>query len=370
MASKLKSLSLSGFKTYREISDLEFGPVTVLVGGNGSGKSNLLSFFELLRRMMSPPGELQLAVSEAGGAGRLLHDGPKATTSIQARMALEIDSEAVLYGFSLIDTANDSFRLRDEEWKSTKRGAKSSGRESRLHQEHMFIGILPDDETPFRICDLFRQSGVHQFHDTSAASGLRRKSSVGDSVHLHRDGSNLAAFLHRLSEGGDEARRAFARIQETLRLVLPFFAEFILLPEHDSILLRWREVGSEQVFSASQASDGMLRLMALVTLLCQPPETLPPLLILDEPELGLHPEAIALVAALVRQASQDCQVIVATQSVPFVDEFSLDEIVVVGRSGRESTLTRPKAAEYAEWIEEYSTGEIWRKNLVGGGPGR
>ena len=154
--------------------------------------------------------------------------------------------------------------------------------------------------------------------------------------------------------------------------VLPFFAEFVLEEENGHVLLQWRERGSEEIFAASQASDGMLRLFALITLLCQPTDTLPAVLMLDEPELGLHPQAIMLVAALIHEVSNHCQVMVATQSVPFVDEFSLDEIVVLSRSvsERESTLRRLSEREFGAWLDEYSTGELWRKNVFEGGPGR
>jgi len=156
---------------------------------------------------------------------------------------------------------------------------------------------------------------------------------------------------------------------ETVRFVLPFFADFELEPENGTVLLRWREMGSDQVFGASQASDGMLRVMALVALLGQPEERLPEILVLDEPELGLHPHAIGVVAGMLRSASEHVQVFVATQSQAFVDQFEPEDIVVVDREGRESRFHRLNASELGEWLQDYSVSELWEKNVLGGGPG-
>lgn len=374
MTIELKSLALRGFKTYRDLQSFEPGRLSVLVGGNGSGKSNLLSFFALLYRMMADPGELQLAVSEAGGAGRLLHDGPKHTESMTAQLELQTEKGVNRYEFRLSFAANDSLIFTHEKWEFQTPGYSepqvggdvAGHRESHL-KDCAFSG---NDQTAHTMWALLRKCVAYQFHDTSFTSGMRRKVSRTDGRFLHRDGSNIAAFLLRLSCGSPEERLALKRIQSTVRQVLPFFAEFVLEDENGHVLLQWRERGSEETFASSQASDGMLRLFALITLLCQPKDTFPAVLMLDEPELGLHPQAIMLVAALIREVSTHCQVVVATQSVPFVDEFSLDEIIVLSRPGRESTLRRLSEQEFGAWIDEYSTGELWRKNVLAGGPGR
>jgi predicted ATPase len=155
---------------------------------------------------------------------------------------------------------------------------------------------------------------------------------------------------------------------DTIRLVLPFFATFELYPESGSVLLRWREIATDQVFNVSQASDGMLRAMALIALLQQPERDLPDMLILDEPELGLHPHAIEVLASLVQSASKHVQVIVATQSVSLIDRFEPDDIVVVDRSKRETSLKRLSSSKLREWLESYTLSELWEKNVVGGRP--
>jgi predicted ATPase len=208
---------------------------------------------------------------------------------------------------------------------------------------------------------------VHQFSDTSATSRIRNKWPVDDGIRLKEDAANLAPFLYRLHE---HYPKYYRRIVETIRLILPFFDDFELEPEFGSLLLRWLERGTDRVFGASQAADGMLRTMALVALLQQPEENLPDVLILDEPELGLHPYAIEVLASLLQSASQYVQVIVATQSVSLIDRFEPHDIVVVDRTGRESTFRRLNDADLAEWREQYTLSELWEKNVLGGRPAR
>jgi predicted ATPase len=188
---------------------------------------------------------------------------------------------------------------------------------------------------------------------------------VSDNRYLKEDGANLGSFLYRLQSNEPEF---YTRVVDTIRLVLPFFATFELYPESGSVLLRWREIGSDKVFNVSQASDGMLRAMALIALLQQPERDLPDMLILDEPELGLHPYAIEVLSSLIRSASKHVQVMVATQSVSLIDRFEPDDIVVTHRTDRETSFRRLSSAELTEWLETYTLSELWEKNVVGGRP--
>jgi predicted ATPase len=215
------------------------------------------------------------------------------------------------------------------------------------------------------IASLLRKLVVHQFHDTSASARARSKWRADDGRWLKEDAGNLAAFLLRLRE--DETA-CYRRIVETLRLTLPFFVDFALEPEHGSVLLRWREKGHDALLSASQAADGLLRTMALVALLQQPERDLPAVLVLDEPELGLHPYAIQVVAGLLQAASLHAQVFVATQSVALLDQFQPRDVVVVERDGAESRYARLDADRLREWLDDYSLSELWEKNVIGGRP--
>lgn len=217
------------------------------------------------------------------------------------------------------------------------------------------------------ILGLARKMILHQFHNTSDTARIRQKWHVGESRWLKQDAGNLGPFLLRLRA---DQPGYYQRITDTLRLVLPFFADFVLEPEYDRLILRWREKGSDYVLSAGQAADGMLRVMALIALLQQPEADLPEVLLLDEPELGLHPYAIEVLAGLIRAASKHVQIIVATQSVSLLDRFSPNDVVVVNRRDRESDFCRLTAEALREWLADYTLSELWEKNVIGGRPSR
>ncbi|MGA2274277.1 MAG: AAA family ATPase [Bryobacteraceae bacterium] len=371
---RLASLTLRGFKTIRDLTDFQPGQITMLIGPNGAGKSNLISFFRLLSRAFAGPDGLVTHIAEQGGASALLHDGPSKTPELEA--ILRFDTDVITsneYGFRLSYAAGDTLILADEWYglspfgmlppRTTLGGGQ---REPRLMAEAS-TRAQGGDLAPMFIWRALRNSIVHQFQDTSPTSRMRFRWAVDDGRSLKEDAGNLAPVLYRLQEAESAYYR---RIVETLRLVLPFFADFELQPEFGKLLLKWRERGSDQVFGASQAGDGMLRVMALVTLLQQPEADLPNVLILDEPELGLHPYAIEILAALIQSASQHCQVIIATQSVSLIDRFEPHDIVVVDRNGRESSFRRLDDSDLAAWREEYTMSELWEKNVLGGRPTR
>jgi hypothetical protein len=319
----------------------------------------------MLSWALASPGQLQSHVLMLGGASKLLHDGPSVTNRIEAALTLATDVGVNKYGFQLSHAAGDTLLFTDE-WYVFEPSGKRDLPARHIgagHRESLLIGR--EGRTPKAILGLLRRIIVHQFHNTSSTARIRNKFSVSDNRWLKEDGGNLAAFLLRLQS---ERPAHYKRIEDTLRLILPFFASFELYPEFGNVLLRWREIGSDQVFDASQASDGMLRTMALVALLQQPETDLPAVLILDEPELGLHPYAIEVIASLLRSASKHVQVIVATQSVSLIDRFEADDIVVANRSRRKTLLNRLSGAELREWLETYTLSELWEKNVVGGRP--
>ncbi|MGO9227855.1 MAG: AAA family ATPase [Bryobacteraceae bacterium] len=365
----LASLTLRGFKTIRDLTDFQPGQITMLIGPNGAGKSNFISFFRLLSWALTPPGGLQTRIAEQGGASALLHDGPSKTRQVEMSMRFETDRGSNEYGCRLFHAAGDTLVFADE-WcvfqptglyrRRTQLGVGQ--REPRIIAEAEGGNL----DAKF-ILGTLRRTIFHQFHNTSPSSRMRSKWAIDDGRWLKEDAGNLVAVLCRLHEAEPTYYR---RIVETLRLLLPFFADFEFQPDYGKLLLKWRERGSDQIFGASQAADGMLRAMALVTLLQQPEADLPNVLILDEPELGLHPYAIEVLAALIQSASQHCQVIVATQSVSLIDRFEPHDIVVVDRNGRESSFRRLNDADLAAWRDVYTMSELWEKNVLGGRPAR
>ena len=215
------------------------------------------------------------------------------------------------------------------------------------------------------IVDLLRSCAVYQFHDTSESSKFKQGWDVGDKYQLLSHGGNLAAVLYRLEQ---EDIRRYELICKQIGRVLPGFERFAIEEEYGKVILRWKAKWSDKIIGAHLTSDGSLRFFALVTLLNLPPEMLPDVILLDEPELGLHPAAIALLGGMIKSLSTQKQVIVATQSPLLVDSFNLDEIFVLELIEGETKVTRPKEEELHHWLEEYSTGELWQKNLLGGRP--
>ena len=369
MGNRLSALTLKGFKTIRELSDFELGPLTVLIGANGAGKSNLVSFFRMMAWALGGRDGLQDHVARLGGASALLHDGPARTREVEALLTITTDAGENQYAFRLVYAAGDTLIYADERFRFSRHGVPTKAAWTQMGAGHRGPKLMEfadaGNQTARVILRLLRMVRVYQFHDTSMTARMRSKWDAEDNRYLKEDAANIAPFLLRLR---DSERKSYQRIVDTVRLVMPFFADFELEPEYGKVLLKWRERNSDVVFNASQAADGMLRTFALVALLLQPEQDLPDVLVLDEPELGLHPYAIELVGGLVRGISTNRQVVIATQSTRLVDCFDPEAIVVVDRTDRESRFRRLDRKALGEWLDEYSLSELWEKNVIGGRP--
>lgn len=363
---KLKSLTIKGYKSIKCLDTFAPNSINVLIGPNGAGKSNFISFFKFLSWMLNSDGKLQEHVAYLGGANDILHDGADATKSIDAQVQIETVSGINEYSFSLMFAKPDKLVFREEKYRFSAKRFSGESRWSSCgvgHEE----ARLPEVNNPTAtvILNLLRKLIVYQFHNTSDTAPMRLKWSTSDSRWLKQNGENLGSFLFRLQ---NDEKPYYSRIVKYIRLVLPFFDDFELYDEFGSILLRWKEKGTSKVFNAGQASDGMLRTIALISLLAQNPKDLPTVLFLDEPELGLHPSAIDAVAGLIKAASSQCQVFIATQSISLVNNFDLVDLVVIDRKSRSSEFSRPDSENLKLYLEEFSTGQIWEKNIIGGRP--
>ncbi len=368
MRNRLEAITLEGFKTIRDLNDFKPGPLTVLIGPNGAGKSNFISFFRMMSWALTDPDNLEFYIGQQGGASSLLSDGPEVTREMEAEVTIRTETGENKYAFRLFYAAGDTLIFAEEKYRFSSDTVSAPASWQSLgagRRSPRLLSAAAYDATARVIRGLLRRIVVYQFHNTSETARMRSKWDMRDNRLLKEDGANIAPILYQLKESDG---RSYQRIVDTIRLILPFFSDFELEPQHGSLLLSWRERNSDRLFGAWQASDGMLRIISLVTLLLQPENYLPDVLVLDEPELGLHPYAINAIGGLIRAASTKIQIIVATQSTKLVDCFDPEDIVVVEREKRESIFRRLDSESLQDWLEDYSLSELWEKNVIGGRP--
>jgi len=365
--SDIRKLTIEGFKSIRK-QELELRTLNILIGANGAGKSNFIGFFRLLRELIEQ--RLQVALQKEGGADACLYFGPKVTQ----RLAAEFQFGRNGYEFVLVPTADNRMVFADEATKfqgdlygPIRRSLGSGHAEARLKDHKDDAGSLGKYGPPHYVFNAVSSWIVYHFHDTSETAGVRRQRPINDNESLRSDADNLAAFLYRISQTNPHS---YQKIRDTVRLAAPFFDDFKLRPvptNPELIQLEWSQTDSDYPFRANQLSDGTLRFICLATALLQPSP--PPTMLFDEPELGLHPYALTLLGNLFQQAKQSWrQVIVSTQSAPLLNEFVPEDVIVVERAEGQSTFRRLDPATLSEWLQEYSLGELWQKNVLGGRP--
>ncbi len=363
--SSLKRIRIRGFRSIKEMT-LELRPLNVLIGANGAGKSNLIAFFKLVNELMA--GRLQQHIGTTGRATANLHFGPRMTPQLEAEMEFEVENGTDTYRMRLFHAAGDSL-IFAEELLSFHQTDYSQPKVVSLGTGHQETGVgdkaAEGDITAKTLRYLLNRCRVYHFHDTSPTARVRQYCYVAHNRWLMPDAANLAAILYELKSCKEGVYR---RIVATVRQAAPFFEDFDLEPTDKDIILNWRHRNSDLVFGPHQLSDGTLRAICLISLLLQPKEALPCLIVVDEPELGLHPYALNVIASLFRAASHHTQVLVSTQSSAFLDSFEPEDIVVVERNGEATEFDRPDSDKLEAWLEDYSLGEIWEKNIFGAGP--
>ena len=365
----LSRIELKGFRSIKEMN-LELRPLNVLIGANGAGKSNLVAFFKLLNEMMAL--RLQQFISTTGRAQANLHFGPKATPQIEATLEFKAEKGMNTYFMRLFHAAGDSLVFAEESLSFLSHGWVGEPMPVDLGKGHLETRIGDEANKGDPIAGALRHflnhCRVFHFHDTSSTARIRQYCYLGDHRWLMPDAANLAAMLYRWRQANTTV---YGRIVQTVGQVAPFFADFDLKPEGPNdrdIILNWRHRNSDSIFGPHQLSDGTLRAICLIALLLQPEEELPDVIIVDEPELGLHPYALNVVAALCQAAAKHAQLVVSTQSSTFLDSFEPEDVVIVERAGDASKFSRPSAEALGNWLEDYGLGEIWEKNVMGGGP--
>ncbi len=366
----IQEISINGFKSIKTLKEFKLRPLNVLVGLNGTGKSNLISFFKMINELVDQ--RLQVWTAKQGDADRVLTFGSKETEELSFAIRFTSSSGYTNgYDATLQPTASGGFVFTKENlffdgpfYGVTRPNLGDGHKESQLQLEKR----TGTSQTIASFCyEAISSWTSYHFHDTSETSGVKRACSLHDNEYLRPDASNLAAYLYKLKE---EQGAIYDQVCQIIQLCIPFFDDFVLNPqmlptEEERIRLLWRQKESDYSLWPSQLSDGSLRFICLVSALVQP--TPPPVIIIDEPELGLHPYAITLLASLLKSASAESQIIIATQSVQLIDEFSIDDLVVVEKSDGLSVFNRYDEGKFQSWLCEYSLGEIWEKNILSGG---
>jgi len=357
----LEQISLSGYKSIRELKNFGLGRgLNVLIGANGSGKTNFIRFFELLGHLMDPNKGLQNYISARGRADAFLFRGMKVTPEFTAH--LKFGQNEYKFALRAADDRSLFFAQESAPFAEPNFGPIENNRGGG-HKESDIARSHPTASTDW-VFDTIRDWRVYHFHDTSPSAPVMGLCNVVDNDVLYGNAANLAAFLMRLTGSHPDH---FAQIEETIRQVAPFFGAFVLkevAPGQTQLL--WKDRYSDLLYYPHQLSDGTLRYICLATLLLQPKPA--GTIIIDEPELGLHPYAIKLLASLLHEASQRAQLIVSTQASLLLDEFSPEQVVVVNHHDGETRFERQNSARLKDWLKEYTLGQLWEKNELGGLP--
>lgn len=354
----LETISLDGYKSIRELKNFRLGAgLNVLIGANGSGKTNFIRFFELLNHMTDPNKGLQNYVSSRGGADAFLFRGMKVTPELKAHLKFDGDE----YNFTLQAAADRTLFFGEDV--VTRSNPLPDVEDRKIfgvgHKESLIAGM-----PQIAGWDWIRARRVYHFHDTSPSSRVMGRCNIVDNDVLHGDAANLAAFLMRMFVTAPEH---YSQVEETIRQVAPFFGSLVLkevAPGQTQLL--WKDRFSDLLYYPYQLSDGTLRYICLAALLLQPN---PPLtVIIDEPELGLHPYAIKLLASMLHEAAQRTQLIVSTQASLLLDELTPEQVIVVNHHDGETLFERLDSNKLQDWLKEYTLGQLWEKNELGGLP--
>ncbi|RYU97009.1 AAA family ATPase [Emticicia agri] len=350
----MERIEIKGYKSIKEL-DLPLRPINILIGANGSGKSNFLSFFDFLKQIYRRNLQEFVALK---GIDTFLHKDDKITNEISCHLYFKSTN-----GYSFVLKKGDVSFIFIHEGMWYNRFYEptieiaSFGTESVLQYQS-----LPRAKY---IIDYLKQVIKYHFHDTGENSPFNKESNIeNDKFYLYEKGSNLGAFLFNISK---ENPKVYNLIIKTIQSIAPYFLGFFLRPEaNGNIKLRWQSKYTSTVYGVNDLSDGTIRFIALTVLFMQP--DLPETIIIDEPELGLHPTAIAKLAGLIKSvAAKGCQVILATQSTDLISHFEPEDIITVDQINGESIFKRLNSETLQLWLEDYTIDDLWKRNIINSG---
>lgn len=374
---QITKVSLAGFKSFKDRTDITLSNINVIIGANGAGKSNLLSFFRLLGNALTR--NLQGHIMSYGGE-HFLYNGRKQTERIQCAIEIATNNAKDKYEIDLAFQAPGRLFISREYIEYCKSG-KEKPFAYEIENNGYELGLLDLGDklgktnkalrsTANTIKSMLQKIRAFQFHDTTVTARIRSGIFRADCQYLKDDGGNLAAVLNMLKTT-PEYLPYYTRIVRYIQKILPYFADFAIAgyPEkQDTVYLFWKKQGSDYILTPNQLSDGTIRFIALATLLLAPRKIQPDVIVIDEPELGLHPMAIRILANMIKQAAENLQILVATQSPLFLDFFNANDVLVFEAPDETTKVKRLNQDELSSWVQEYTLSELWEKNVIGGQP--
>lgn len=353
----INHIAIKGYKSIKDLK-IKLNPINILIGGNGAGKSNFVSFFEFLNRLYDQ--KLKEYIALAGGDEKILHKGSKITSEMYSKLTFGANG----YSFKL-KKGNEGFVFTSEGlWYNGNPYIENPIEISDFGTEAK-VKYSNAGQRAFYIKAYLNSFRKYHFHDTSKSSPFTKVSHIENDVFfLYEMGENLAAFLYNIRF---KQPIVYKRIVKIIQSVAPYFSDFYLIPnENGFVRLNWQDKYSSTVYGVNDLSDGTIRFIALTTLFMQP--NLPESIIIDEPELGLHPFAIGKLAGMISSAaSKGCQVIVATQSTDLISHFQPEDIITVDLINGESQFKRLDRESISLWLEEYTVDDLWKRNIIQGG---
>jgi len=373
----IKTVEIENFKSIHKM-EISLKELNVLIGQNGAGKSNFISLFRFLERLVDQ--RLSEYIFKSGGINHFLFNGVEYSDHIKVKVELSpAKNRSNIYEFEIeVDSSGEKYQFglervgfwRKNQFPSPYTSVISPGnQESNIKKKKGDSGY--DEKIAKYVYEYLKDLKVFHFNDSSENAPLKLPQEIDDVYFFKNEAENIAPFLMHLSTSNPST---YNRIVETIRLVYPSFNDFELKESPTSkgkVILRWTEKGTDNIFTINQISDGTLRFICLATLLLQPGSSnaVPKTIIMDEPELGLHPFAVNILSELIKKAALERQIIIATQSVTLVSHFEVEDLIIVERNQEgESIFLKKTVEDVKEWLDDFSLGELWENNFLGGRP--
>lgn len=354
----INKIHIKGWKSIKD-AEVNLGKINILIGANGSGKSSFLSIFDLLRAITNK-NDLIFFSAVNGGADALLHYGIKNTKEINVSITINEKT----YRFALSPDINGNLFVNPSSYGYSKSAEYIDDTGGVTESESAYCRKTDDKTEEKEIAEGFPTFILYHFFDTGCGSRMKSVCDADENRCLFPDGANLAAVLYKIK---NESPKRYEKIIFIINLIFPEFKDFVFDINNNYITLRWQDKFSiDTTFRLSALSDGTLRFAALTVLLTQPNP--PKVIIIDEPELGLHPEAIITLSEMIIKASAKSQIIISTQSADLISCFEPENILIAEKRSGETAISRPDKEELEKWLDDYTLGQVWQKNIIGGNP--